>query len=421
MRGLAGFRAIPRTLAHRNFGIYVAGNSISLIGTWMQRIGVGWLAWQLSESGAVLGLVAFADLFPTIVIGPIGGALADRLDRRRVLMVAQSLIMLQAITLALLTATGLITVELLLALVLFSGAIIGFNQPARLALVPNLVPRSHLATAVAINSVVFNSARFIGPALAGIVIVWFGIAAVFALNALSFLAFLLALSRLRLPGTGRPRGARQGSLFGAVGEGLRYALGHPGLGPILLVHAALAVSSRPFVELLPGFAAEVFGRGASGLAMLSSAVGIGAVAGGLWLAQRDDQAGLPRLVLTSSFLVTLTILGFALSPWFLLGLVFVTLAGIGMVSAGVSTQTVLQMSVEETMRGRVLSLFGLIFRGGPAVGALAMGAASESMGFQAPLAIGALLGTLACFLTWRRRRPIIAALAGSRPGPAGCS
>jgi MFS family permease len=171
MSTLAGLGNISRTLAHRDFGIYVAGNSVSLIGTWMQRIGVGWLAWELSHSGAVLGLVAFADLFPGVLIGPFGGALADRADRLRVIKVAQTLIMLQALALFVLTASGGINVPLLVALVLFQGAVIGFNQPARLALIPSLVPRPDLATAVAINSIVFNTARFIGPALAGVVIV----------------------------------------------------------------------------------------------------------------------------------------------------------------------------------------------------------------------------------------------------------
>jgi MFS family permease len=168
---LAGLGNISRALAHRDFGVYVAGNSISLIGTWMQRIGVGWLGWELSHSGAVLGLVAFADLFPGVLIGPFGGALADRANRLRVIKVGQTLIMLQALALFVLTASGGINVPLLVALVLFQGAVIGFNQPARLALIPSLVPRPDLATAVAINSIVFNTARFIGPALAGVVIV----------------------------------------------------------------------------------------------------------------------------------------------------------------------------------------------------------------------------------------------------------
>jgi predicted MFS family arabinose efflux permease len=413
---LAGLRSIPRTLSHRDFGIYVAGNAISLIGTWMQRIGVGWLAWELSHSGAVLGLVAFADLFPGVLIGPFGGALADRVDRLRVIKVAQTLIMLQASALFALTASGAITVPVLVALVLFGGAVIGFNQPARLALVPSLVPRTDLATAVAINSIVFNTARFIGPALAGLTIVALGIGAVFALNALSFLAFLFALSRLRLPALAVPAAGR--SMLGAIADGLRYALRHPGIGPILLLQAALAVCARPFVELLPGFAAEVFGRGAPGLAALSSTIGIGAIAGGLWLAQRPADAALPRVVLLSSVLIGLSVLAFALCPWFWPALGCVALAGFAMVVAGAGTQTVLQTAVAEDMRGRVLSLFGLIFRGGPALGALIIGAASEALGLPAPQAAGALIGLLAALWLWRRREAIGRSLAPPMPASA---
>jgi predicted MFS family arabinose efflux permease len=371
----------------------------------MQRIGVGWLAWELSHSGAVLGLVAFADLFPTIMIGPFGGALADRFDRLRLLRIAQTAIMMQAFLLFALTVTGLITVELLLGLTLLGGIVVGFNQPARLALAPALVPRSELATAVAINSIVFNLARFVGPAFAGIVIVWFGVATVFAINALSFLAFLFALSRMRLEPVAMGGQGRR-SMLGAIGEGLRYTSRHPGIGPLLLLHAIMAVSARPFFELLPGFASEVFGRGAEGLATLGSAVGIGAVAAGLWLAQRHEESRLTTVALASSFLVTLSVLTFSLVSWFPAAVACMVLAGFGMVIAGVGTQTLMQTSVEEAMRGRVLSLFGLIFRGGPALGALIMGMASEVLGLQAPLAAGCVLGLLAALVIWRQRDAI---------------
>jgi MFS family permease len=418
MRLPAGWYAIAGALGHRNFGIYVAGNSASLIGTWMQRIGVGWLAWELSHSGAVLGLVAFADLFPTVVIGPFGGVLADRADRLRVIKVAQSLIMLQAFALFAFTWSGLITVEILIALVLVQGVVIGFNQPARLALIPSLIPRPDLATAVAINSIVFNTARFIGPALAGLIIASFDVAAVFALNGLSFVAFLFALSRLRIereiPNAARPRT----TVLAALWEGVRYAMAHPGIGPILVLHAVMAVCARPFVELLPGFAAEVFDRGASGLAILSSSVGLGAIVGGLWLAQNGRTDRQTTTALASGLLVALSTLGFALSGWFPLATFCVALAGLGMVGAGVATQTIMQTAVEDGMRGRTLSLFGLIQRGGPAIGALAMGAASEATGLSAPLAAGALIGLLTCLWGWRRRVPIARSLGeGSTLAP----
>jgi MFS family permease len=411
MRVLPQLGPIARTLGHRNFAIYTAGGSVSLIGTWMQRIGVGWLAWELSHSGAVLGLVAFADLAPAVLIGPFAGALADRIDRRRLMIVAQLAVMAQAFSLFVLTATGAITVELLLALVLVGGAVVGFNQPARLAFVPSLVPRRDLGTAVAINSIVFNSARFVGPAVAGVVIVTAGIAWVFALNALTFIAFLVALLRLRLEPTGATRAAARGSMAGAVADGLRYTAAHPAIGPILLLHAVIGISARPVVELLPGFVAEVFGRGALGLAILSSAIGLGAVVGGLWLASRRDDRRLITILLASSVVVPLCTLAFALTTWFPAAVLCLTVGGFAMVTAGVGTQIVVQLVVAEAMRGRVLSLFGLIFRSTPALGALLMGAASELVGLAWPLALGSLIGIAACLATWRHRDRIAAAAA----------
>ena len=414
MPSLAGLRHIPQTLRQPNYGPYVAGNSLSLIGSWMQRVAVGWLAWELSGSGAVLGLVAFADLAPTLMIGPFGGALADRFDRRRLLTIGQSINMVLSFLLAALTASGMMSVPLLVLLIGMNGAVIGINQPARLSLVSALVPRDHLPTAVAINSLVFNLARFIGPAIAGLVILRFGTAPVFLLNALSFISFLVALNRLDLPKTDhRSGGSAPPPMLQAIGEGLRYVFGHPGIGPLLALAATISITARPYVELLPGFAGAVFDRGAGGLAMLSSAVGLGAIAAGLFLAQRGPKEGLAETAMLAALLTALSALGLALSPSFWMAIIAVMSGGFGMVVAGVGTQTLMQTSVDEAVRGRVLSLFGLVFRSGPAIGALLMGLVSELIGLRWPLAAGALIGAVAFAVVWRRRGRISDAL-----GPA---
>ena len=408
------FAGIVRALRNPNYGVYVAGNSVSLVGTWMQRIAVGWLTWELTGSGAWLGLVAFADLFPSVFIGPIGGALADRFSRLRIIGVAQSMAMLQAFSLFLLTATDLISIEILFSLVLLNGVVMGFNQPSRLALVPSLVPRADLTTAVALNAIIFNLARFIGPAVAGLLIVSVGVAAAFAANTLSFLVFLLALSRIRLdPAAEASPSARGRSLIGDVADGIRYTAGHPGIGPLLLLFLILAVGVRPFVELLPGFAADVFGRGAEALAMLSSTIGIGAIMSGLWLAQRGESGGLTRITLAAVGLVAIAILGFVATDIFWLGLIAVAVAGAAMVLSGVGAQTLVQMSVDPEMRGRVLSIYGIIFRGGPAAGALIMGALSEGLGLRWPLAGGAFIVLALWLRTWRRRRRLADLLEGA--------
>jgi len=408
---LSGLRLIPQTLGQPNYGVYVAGNSLSLIGSWMQRVAVGWLAWELSRSGAVLGLVAFADLASTLMIGPFGGVLADRFDRRRLLMIGQSINMVMSLILATLTASELMTVPLLVLIIGINGAVIGVNQPARLSLISSLVSRDHLPTAVAINSLVFNLARFIGPAIAGLIILYVGTALVFLLNALSFISFLVALSRLDLPETHRETGrGSETPMLQAIGEGLGYVAKHPGIGPLLALNATLAVTARPYVELLPGFADALFERGAGGLAILSSAVGLGAIAAGLFLAQRGPKKGLAETAMLAALLIALSALGLALSPAFWVAIIAVTVGGFGMVVAGVGTQTLMQTSVDDALRGRVLSLFGLVFRSGPAIGALFMGLASELVGLRWPLAIGSLMGAVAFLYVWQRRKRIAVAL-----------
>ena len=198
---LLSTRLVALPLKNANFGIYSAGNAVSLIGMWMQRIAIGWLTWEMTKSGLWLGIVAFADFFPVLLIGPIAGAAADRWDRLRVVKTSQTISLVQATVLFALTASGHMNIGLLVALTAFQGVVVAFNQPARLALVPSLVAETDLASAVAINSIVFNLARFIGPMFAGLAIVWSGVSAAFAANALSYVVFLVALARIRVPPT----------------------------------------------------------------------------------------------------------------------------------------------------------------------------------------------------------------------------
>ncbi|MDJ0946052.1 MAG: MFS transporter [Kiloniellales bacterium] len=406
----SGFGGILGALRHRNFRVYISGNAVSLVGTWMQRTAVGWLTWELTQSGLWLGLVACADLLPAVVIGPLGGVLADRFDRLRIMMAAQTVALLQATALFGLTAAGVIGVELLVLIVLVHGVAMGFNQPSRLALMPALVPREALSTGIAINSVAFNLARFLGPALAGLLIVSVGVAGAFAANALSFLFFLVALSRLRLSDAAQnPRPGEGASVLAELRDGFGYALGHSGIGPMLFLLATVSLGVRPFIDLMPGFAAAVFDGGPETLAVLSSTVGLGAVASGLWIARRGP-GGLTRLVLINTLLSSLAILGFVATEFLWVALISVALAGMALVASAISMQTLMQLAVDGHRRGRVLSLYGIIFIGGPAAGALIMGALSEPFGLRLPLAAGTLLTLLVWLRIWRRRQAIAAAL-----------
>jgi MFS family permease len=414
-RPAAGFRNVSRAFAHRNYRVYITGSSVSLIGLWLQRVAVGWLAWTLTHSGTWLGLVSLADFLPVLVLSPFAGVLADRRDRVWIIRITQLCGCAQASLLAVLVATDTITIELLFILVLLLGIASGLAQPARLALIPSLVDRESLASAVAINAVIFNSARFIGPAIAGVLIAEVSTGAAFAGNALSYIAFQISLAMLRgLPPM--PPAERQNALRASF-EAYAYVSRHKGIGPMLLLFTVTATGTRGFIELFPGFADNVFSRGPQGLAMLTSTVGLGAICGGAWMVLRPAVAGLAEIVLAATLLMSLAILGFTATDRFYLALPCVLVAGAAMTITGTGAQTLIQAAVDSRMRGRVMALYGMIFRAGPAVGAVLIGTASEHLGLRLPLAIGALVSCAFWFVTRLHHKEIAAALEET-PAPA---
>jgi MFS family permease len=407
-RADGGFGNIARAFAHRNYRVYVAGNSVSLIGWWLQRVAVGWLAWTLTHSGAWLGLVSLADFLPVLVLSPFAGVLADRRDRVRIIRLTQLCGCAQAGLLAILVYTGAISIHLLFGLVLALGIASSLAQPARLALIPTLVDRDSLASALAINSVLFNAARFIGPAIAGILIADVGIEAAFVANALGYIAFQISLYKLRdLPPI--PPMPRQNALRASF-EAYAYCSRHAGIGPMLLLFAVTTIGTRGFVELFPGFADSVFHRGPQGLSMLTSTVGLGAIFGGAWMVARPALAGLAGVVLGATLLMSLATLAFAVTDQFFLALLCVLVAGAAMTITGTGAQTLIQAAVDIRMRGRVMALYGMIFRSGPALGAVLVGSASEHFGLRAPLAAGAAVSCVFWLTTRLRHRQIALAL-----------
>jgi len=415
-RATGGFGNIARALAHRNYRVYISGNAISLIGTWMQRVSSGWLAWTLTHSGTWLGLISLAEFLPVLFLGPLAGVMADRRDRVGIIRITQLIGCGQAILLAILVGTDLITIHLLFALVLLLGINQGIAQPARLALIPTLVDRDGLPSALAINSIVFNAARFIGPAIAGVLIAHVSIAAAFAVNAVTYIAFQISLANLRdIPAL--PVRAAQNALRASL-EAYSYASRHPGIAPMLLLFAVTTIGTRGFIELFPGFADSVFHRGPQGLAMLTSTVGLGAIFGGGWMLFRSQISGLTTIVLANTLVMSLAIVAFTATDSFILALPCVFIAGAAMVITGIGAQTLIQASVDRSMSGRVMALYGMIFRAGPALGAVVMGTASERLGLRLPLAVGAGVSIASWALTLHRRRAIVASLEDIAPAPA---
>lgn len=398
---------IARALGHRDYRMYVGGDGISLIGDWVQRVAVGWLTWELTHSGLWLGIISMAELFPSILVAPLGGALADKWDRRAIALVASCILMGQATGLMVLTWGGFIDIWWLVGLTLVRGVVNAGSHPARQSLVPSLVPPTELSSAIAFNSMIFNVARFIGPAIAGLIIARIGIAQAFAFNTLSFLVFIVALIRLKLP-YAEVFTRKHQSLFSQLAEGMRYVVGHPGIGPMLALLCATSLLVRPLTDLLPGYAGAVYSSGATGLAWMTSAMGLGSMIAAFRIAQRGRVGGLTRLSVNNAGVMALAALTFAVVPSFWMALPLLAAASFGITITGVGAQALIQGAVSGELRGRVVSVYGMIFRAGPATGALVIGALSEPLGWHWPLAASAAL-CLGVWLWGRARVPRMAA------------
>jgi MFS family permease len=399
---------LRRTLAEPNCRIFYGGSLLAWTGMWMQRVAVGWLAWELTGSTFWIGIVAFADLFPAVVISPIAGAMADRVDRLRLTIATQLAAIAQAIVLGTLAAANLLTIELLVVLELCLGVAQSFAQPARQSMIPALVPRELLASAVGLNSLTFNLARVIGPAVAGVLIVAIGPVPTVIANALAYTVATASLLLLKLDPSERVGHPPTRSLWAETLEGFRYAARHPGIGRLFLYAGTLGVLVRPFQELLPGYADQVFGRGADGLALLTGAIGAGALVTGLVTAGRGRLQGLARQAIWAGGGLIGCVLAFALIPSFELALVACVASGAAMVLHGVAVQTLVQSGAEGHVRGRMMALWGLIVRACPAVGAVALGTIAEWTGLRLPTAAACLLA-LAVFAWGLAQLPRITA------------
>ncbi len=393
----SGLSALASALSEYNYRTFTIGNVVSHNGSWAQRAAVLWFTWQITESGFWLGLMAVADLLPVVVLGPIAGAIADRMNILTMLKITQVAAALQAVLLAALTFAGVMTPELLFVLVLVHGIVISINQAPRLALVHHLVERRNLPAAIGINSMVFNSARATGPMIGGFLIGGYGVAWAFAFNAVTYLWFVGSLQMLRLanPRSTKPP-TRVREIPREIVEGFRYALRHPGIRRLLIILTVISICGRPYMELLSGFADEVFGRGVRGYSLMLSVTGAGAMLGGLALALRSSLVGLTARIVLGILVVGLSLVGFAVTQNFPFALVCLFVSGFAVISVGVGEQTLMQSAVDPAMRGRVMSTYGMIGRGAPAIGALAMGGAAEHFGFQAPVIAGAAI----CLALW---------------------
>lgn len=404
----SGWHGVRAALREANYRIFTIGNVFSLVGTWVQRVALGWVVWELTGSGAWLGAVVFADLLPMVLVTPLAGAMADRSDRLRVTRISQALLMVHAGLLTVLSALGLLTPVIVLVLALVGGIVTAFNQPFRMALLPSLVERSNLVSAVAVNSMVFNVACFIGPAVAGVVIAKGSLTLAFLINFATFAIFLWTLARIRLVNP-EVIPSKATGLITLIIEGWRFAASHVGLGLMFLTLTVISLCTRPILELMPSYAA-LFGSDAGKFAFRTSVIGLGALVGAVWLSRRTDPASVAAMALSNGLLMgaALSVAAVARLEW--LGVVCLFIVGFGMVVSGIASQTVIQLAVPDHLRGRMLALHSMIFRGAPALGALIIGALSDLMGLRGPLAAGAIMTFAFSAVVFTRRKVILRCL-----------
>lgn len=395
MAGKVSFDGVTRALRNRNYSIYIFCNTAAMIGEWIQRVGIGWLTWELTESTTWLGIIACADMVVTMVISPVAGAYADRSDRLRFMQWTVGFSALQPLVLSVLFFMGFLNIWVLVALAFYNGVMGAFNQAGRLAIVPYLVDRTDLSPAVALSSITYNISRFVGPAVAGTLIASTGVGFTFLINLLFFVVFTISLFYITLNDTELPKRSGRHILSDTV-EGIRYTMRHPGIGPVMFLLVVGSLGQRPFIELLPGYADLVFGRGPEAFGWMVSMIGMGALFGAFYLALRPNLRGLTTVAVNMVLIGALTLITFSLLNDFHLAMACLLVIGASLSVSATGVMTLVQSAVASHMRGRVLSLYGMIFRGGPAVGALAMGYAAERIGLHIPIAVGAVF----CIVLW---------------------
>jgi MFS family permease len=399
MRLPAGLRA----LHHRDFRLFISGQLVSLIGTWMQSVAQSWLVLELTNSPFKLGLIGTLQFGPMLGFSFLAGAIADRLPKRRLIMATQTALMLQAFTLALLARTGHVQFWHVAVLAVCYGLANTLDMPTRQSFIVEMVGKDDLASAIALNSAMFNGARMIGPAVAGLLVDRFGVAPAFGLNGLSFVAVILALAAMRTEGL--PREREGTTVRQDIAAGVRYAVGTPLVALVLSLLLVVSLFVINHNVLVPLLARNVLHEGAHGFGLLMAALGIGAVVGALALALLGkSRPGLPLLITAAALASALT-LALAVIRHFPAAVVLLALTGLSQIVFMASCNTALQMVAPDRLRGRIMSLYAFVFVGVTPIGSFFVGSVAEWFGTPIAYAAGGGLGLLSVLmltlLWWR--------------------
>ncbi len=389
-------------LRSKNFRIYLCGNSISVIGLWIQRLALGWQAWQLSESPLVVGLVAGAQFIPLFLLTPFFGVIVDRIRRRNGAIVMHVIMMIISAFLAALTLLNAITIEWLLGLAFAYGIAFSAYSPIRLSLIPDLVAPSQFPNAVAINAIVFNASRFIGPGIAGGIVTLYGIGFAYVVNAITYLPIIVALLFIK-PVTAAPGPPKQEGYIDQMLEGLRYTRNHPSIRQVILIAGVSTFFGRGIIEIFPALVVLIFDGDSAVLAAFMAVAGAGAIGASVIFSLLRSHQHLPALVLIGAFGVGISMLLFANVSQIGYGLAVTALLGFFATMVSIGSQSEMQIKVDNELRGRVMSLWTLVIIGGPAIGSIVAGALAGELGSTYTLLLFAVMSLLLTALVTLRQ------------------
>lgn len=385
----SGLKFILRSFHYRNYRLFFGGQGISLIGTWIQNIAMSWLVYSLTNSALLLGIVGFAGQIPTFILTPFAGVLVDRWHRHRILVVTQTLAMLQAFILALLVLTGNVTVWHIIPLSVFLGLVNAFDIPARQSFVVEIIEnREDLGNAIALNSSMFNGARLLGPSIAGILIAAVGEGLCFLLNGVSYLAVIAALLAMRV--IPKKIEIKKSHILHGLKEGFFYAFGFAPIRYILLLLSLISLVGMPYAVLMPIFAKEILHGGPHTLGFLVGCSGIGALVGAVFLASRKSASGLAKNIPLAAGLFGVGLIIFSQSRVLWLSLLLMLITGFGMMVQMASSNTLIQTVVDDDKRGRVMSFYTMAFMGMAPFGSLLAGGLASKIGAPNTLLIGGI-------------------------------
>jgi len=404
-------------LRHRNFRLFWFGQLISLIGTWMQSIGQAWLVLELTHSAWLLGVVGALQFLPVMLLSLFGGVLADRLPKRKVLLFTQSFAMLQAVLLWALVASGQVQIWHVLVLAALLGLTNSLDMPTRQAFVVEMVGREDLPNAIALNSSLFNMARIVGPGIGGLIIAWLGVAPLFLLNAISFIAVIIGLALIdmnhlyalaRRPNVSLDT-VKQSTLQ-SLREGLVYVIRTPSVLLIIAVVGIISLFGINFNVILPLFATDVLHAGPEGFGFISAAFGLGSLFSALWLAWGNNKPSIRQLLIGALAFCVLEIL-FAISHMYMLSLVLIAAVGFSQIAFSATANTTLQTVSPDHLRGRVMSVYMLVFAGTVPLGNLFTGGIAHLFSAPISLLLGGGLSLIAAIVGWILRKPAEKSLA----------